>query len=219
MGSGGSGSAPRVGGIALQTTGGTQRVVIAGDVVHCTAREVAVVGLNATGIPDASFGSRGDGRVFVDVAAGAERIYAMALDSAGRILLGGRDNVLNHAAVVRLTSDGLLDASFGEAGATRLGFDGLNAVIFNITTDASDNIIAVGGARLPGTMESDAFAIRLLPDGSLDAGFGASGALLVRYPVGNGDNQAGGVVVQSNGRIVVAGRAVFNSVVLMGLVP
>lgn len=220
MGTGGSGpTSPRVGGIALQSTGSSEGIVIGGSIIHCTAREIAIIRLTTSGVPDSAFGARGDGRVFVDVANGVETIFGMTVDSAQRVILAGQDNLANHSAVVRLTPDGLLDSSFGDGGATRIRFDGLNTSIFNVTRDAIDRLVVTGGARVPGTMESDAFAARLLPDGSLDSSFGTGGALLVAYPVGNGDDQGGGAVVQPNGRIVIAGRAVFNYVVLLGLLP
>jgi uncharacterized delta-60 repeat protein len=220
MGSGGSGSlGPRVGDIVFQNLNGEEAIVLAGDVIHCTLKQIAAVRLHANGSVDTTFGARGDGRVFVDVANGSERVFGAAVDSANRVILGGQANLNNYSAVVRLNADGRLDPTFGSAGAIRLRFDGLDTTIFNLTVDAADRVLATGGARFPGTMESDAFVVRLQSDGTFDAGFADNGALLFTYPVGNGDDQGGGIGIQSTGRVIVAGRAVFNHVVLLGLMP
>ena len=59
------------------------------------------------------------------------------------------------------------------------------------------------------TSNSDTAVVRLLPDGSPDAGFGIGGKVLVPYDlVADGTDVAYGVLQDSAGRIVLAGGAI-----------
>jgi uncharacterized delta-60 repeat protein len=101
--------------------------------------------------------------------------------------------------VARLTSNGTLDESFGQGG--RVLFQQFFAPI-DVTVDAHGRTLIAGfmphhrGGR-PGR---DVGVVALLPDGSLDSGFGASGLAAFDVPMA-----PAGMALQPDGRIVIGG--------------
>ena len=82
--------------------------------------------------------------------------------------------------------------------------------VFALTHDAAGNVLATG--QISDSIESGAdfemFVARLTPDLALDASFGTGGITRVNVAVGGTSRElARGIVVQSTGRIVIAGVA------------
>jgi uncharacterized delta-60 repeat protein len=129
------------------------------------------------GRPDASFASGGFLQLPI---AGVTFANTLAIDHSGRIVLGiWRATTLAFpgdvaAAVVRVTTAGALDVSFGSGGLAALGPLQGRAPVVGVT--GTGTIVAVGGwtARTGGI----ASAARLTPGGTLDETFGASGELV-----------------------------------------
>ena len=137
----------------------------------------------------------------------AETIHAVTVDSAGRIVAtgevyrqsdGGRDMF-----VVRYLADGTLDATFGVNGVVTIDFAGDRDAGFDLAVDAQDRIVAVGRARRDGRY--GVAVARLLGDGTPDPDFGDAGLLLLH--IGDTGDRADAVAIQSDGRIVIAGRS------------
>ena len=106
-----------------------------------------------------------------------------------------------------INTNGLLDQTFGGAGNNVTAI-GTFAIVNAIAIQPDGKIVAVGFATLPG---GDAFTIiRYNVNGSLDTSFGG-GLGYVTTPFGTGD-EATGVVLQSDGKIVAGG-----TVLLAGL--
>jgi uncharacterized delta-60 repeat protein/CSLREA domain-containing protein len=105
-------------------------------------------------------------------------------------------------ALVRYTTSGTLDTTFGTSGKVitdpERGYNYLQA----LALQADNKIIAAGSAA--GTT-SDFALVRYNTNGTPDSSFGSSG--IVTTPFGSGDDQAYAVTIQSNGRIVAAGSA------------
>lgn len=119
-------------------------------------------------------------------------VHTMARQPDGRILVGGDElttyDGVEVPLVVRLHADGSLDPSFdaGQEGSGRVQSIALQA----------DGRILVGGtfSQFDGVPSSG--LVRLMPDGSIDTGFG----------IGTGpDDDVTCIVVQPDGRILVAG--------------
>jgi len=117
--------------------------------------------------------------------------------------------------VRRYNTDGTDDASFGTGGAVALfgdGFDGARRVAI----DASGRLVIVGKTsvfvvgRRSVTATYYLTLVRLNANGSLDTSFGSSGVVRILPPgsAGStaGSNPAGGLVLQPDGSIVVAGQ-------------
>jgi uncharacterized delta-60 repeat protein len=102
--------------------------------------------------------------------------------------------------LARYLPDGSLDPSFGDGGLVTLPGSG-STVGEGLALQADGAMVLVGQALDAG---STSFAVtRLSADGTVDAGFGDGGTVVTDVD-GEGDS-ANAVVVQPDGRIVVAG--------------
>lgn len=117
----------------------------------------------------------------------------LALQSDGKIVVAGFGDVL-----VRFNPDGSLGTGFGSEGkvTTRAGF-GARA----LALQADGNIIAAGVQYLN---DFDFALHRYTSDGTLDTSFGTAG--MVHTDFGKSDD-AYGLIVQADGKIVLAGRS------------
>jgi uncharacterized delta-60 repeat protein len=181
--------------IAIQKDG---KIVFAGDAytTSATRANFFVKRVNPNGSVDATFPS------FVNVGIGSNSAVALTLQSDGKFLELGNLQVVGNfqgeLALVRLNTDGTLDASFGVNGKVATGGGNKDSVQSNsrIAVQGNGQIIVAGA-------EGNAFKIvRYNVDGSVDTRFGAAGVVLADFatPVSVGD-----VAVQADGKIVVAG--------------
>src|SRR5439155_1647217 len=181
--------------LALQANG---KIVVAGFTSSDfgTLRRFALARYNADGTLDPSFG--GGGRVLTNFA-GRDEASALALQSDGKIVVagfsgaGGRQDF----AVARYNPDGSLDPSFGSGGRVLTDFGGDDEAA--ALALQSDGKIVVTGFSFSDAGGSDIALARYNPDGTLDASFGSGGRVLTDFGL------ASGLVLQSDGRIVVAG--------------
>ncbi len=126
----------------------------------------------------------------------------MILQADGKILLAGqvRSGVVDYDfGVVRYTSDGALDNSFGTNGKVVTDLGGTLDGAFDIIIQPDGKIIVVGKKEV---IDDTTFAaVRYLPTGELDPCFGNGGKLLIVLP----RSWARSVVLQPDGKIVLAG--------------
>ncbi|MEO6759697.1 MAG: T9SS type A sorting domain-containing protein, partial [Saprospiraceae bacterium] len=96
----------------------------------------------------------------------------------------------------------LLDSTFSADGKVTTSFPSASVALVNaLIIQPDQKIVAVGTAN-----GNKQFAVaRYLPDGSLDAGFGNSGLRLIDF--GAGDDLGQSALLQSDGKIVIAGSA------------
>ncbi len=212
---------------ALDTTFGTDGQVslettqqeVAADVEVLSDGKVLVTGIQVSGTQgdpnrlalyrflangdlDNSFGT--GGQVFRSVGV-AGTPSAMAVDSAGRILVGGiiSDGVNGSFALFRFLSDGQVDQGFGILGVRSTAFDGGQAVIRDLALLGDGRIVAVGST---GSASAGQVALaRYLADGRLDESFGNAGTHTVSF--GTAVDQGGSIALDPMGRLVVAGTA------------
>jgi len=109
--------------------------------------------------------------------------------------------------VSRVTSTGAKDITFGTAGTAivpldlvTLGDDELQSM----AVDALGRILLSGSAVAPGFGDKASVLLRLTGAGGVDPAFNGGEPLVVADT--EGDDALGGLAVQSDGRIVVAGR-------------
>ncbi len=161
----------------------------------------AVARLNSDGSLDASFD--GDGRVITSLGSYSfTGAAAAALQTDGKIIAAGHSgnsSLTADFALVRYNADGSLDASFDGDGkvitAVSSSFDGAFAVA--VQTDGK--IVATGISQ--GTIIT---VVRYNINGSLDTSFDGDGIVLTPGIQGSNDFISS-VVIQSNGKIIVAG--------------
>ena len=165
----------------------------------------------AGGALDPSFG-RG-GKVSTDVGIKSWDVAsAVAVQADGKIVVAGWSaaKTSNDFALVRYTTSGKLDASFGRGGKvlTSLGIEG-NDLANAVVVQPDGKIIAAGSSdkhMVEGPGTSDFALVRYTTSGTLDASFGKGGKVVT--DVGGGhDDEAHAVAVQTDGKIVAAGES------------
>jgi uncharacterized delta-60 repeat protein len=211
--------------IAIQQDG---KIVVAGDTTSNTggSQNMMVARLNIDGTPDKTFGADSgadgtpDGVVSISLGDGNDEAKAVAIQADGRIVIAGNtvgaDNTSN-IVVARLNSDGTLDTTnFGVGNADNTP-NGVVAVSLSNGDDKAkavalqaDGKILVGGVTVAADKSSNVAVARLNSDGTLDASFGAGssdgtpdGSVSVSF--GAGDDKLKGLVVQADGKILIAG--------------
>jgi uncharacterized delta-60 repeat protein len=103
-------------------------------------------------------------------------------------------------------ADGDLDSAFGANGVVLTDF-GANEHAVAVAVQRDGKIVAVGSA----TNFMDFGLVRYNQDGSLDSTFGSGGSVVSDF--GTPNDQAGGVALQHDGKIVVAGSSDSDAVV------
>jgi uncharacterized delta-60 repeat protein len=178
--------------IAVQADG---KIIAAGR----SSQDFALARYRPDGRLDGSFGA--GGKVVAKVGSDdVDEAVAVALQADGKIVVAGSTSPRNQAwVVVRLTPRGRLDRSFGSGGIASPGGGGFSSAVAILR----DGSMVVGGMRFVPDREPWAPAlIRYTRNGHPDPTFGKGG--LVRT-AGNG---LSAVVIQDDGKIVVAGEAV-----------
>lgn len=181
----------------------------------------AAVAWAAAGNLDPSFGDSG-----IAVAGAIGVTPGTAVDSAdGSILVCGAQAVSGTDPtgrarsawlLRRFSSDGTVDTGFGSSGAVTLFGDSDDAAR-RVAIDSASGAVVLGTTttfettRHSVTATSHRTLVRLNANGSLDTSFGSSGVVRVTPPgsVAWNGGAAGGLLVQSDGKIVVAGSANF----------
>jgi|GEM_PF-6715292 len=190
---------------------GAGDIVVAVDAPHtnwgCCQAEVghwALVRLTPEGTPRADFGT--GGVIHPARAATGDSIAAMSpvdmvVDSAGRILLVGYDRV------VRLTSAGVVDTTFGTNGVARLpktatGCHSAETLSWTGPAVVGPKVVVTSGC-FSGGDSYRAIALRLTGAGQLDTSFGNGGTRNVAIPF-DGACCGGEVNVLPGGALLVA---------------
>jgi uncharacterized delta-60 repeat protein len=180
--------------IARQPDG---KLVVAGNVFDQGTISIQVCRLNVDGSLDADFADTGCRLVPLWYASSVDRVYDMALQSDGRIVLVADtdfDELEERAdwAVARLEADGDIDPCFGDVTCENGGFviepepEADLPILYAraVAIDTQDRIIVAGSGRKGVDADFDQAAVRLLPDGVVDTEFGDGGHRLVDFGLG-----------------------------------
>jgi uncharacterized delta-60 repeat protein len=145
----------------------------------------------------------GDGRLVTDFNGHIDTASSIAIQGDGKILVAGTSD--GDFAVVRYNADGTLDTTFDGDGKVTTDF-GQNDTGAAIALQSNGKIL-VAGTSFNGS-NNDFAVVRYNADGSLDTTFDADGKLTTA--VGSADDAAASIVLQADGKIVVAGTS-FNA--------
>lgn len=198
--------------IAVQADG---KVVVAGSTDNgANGLDFALVRYNADGSLDTTFGT--GGKVVTTMGASTDRIYAIAIQTDGKIVVGG-DTYAGTAtgvdfALARYNTNGTLDTNFGTGGKVVTPVHALSSrdSVYALrlqTIQGEQRIVAVGG-------EGDFIAARYSANGQLDASFGSGGKVSALF--GSTIGGAYAVVEADGGKLVLAG-GIQNNVALARL--
>jgi uncharacterized delta-60 repeat protein len=106
----------------------------------------------------------------------------------------------------RLLLSGSIDSSFGVGGLVTSDF-GANDSAYAVAVQSDGRIVAAGTVHTPAG-GNDFGLVRYMPDGSLDTSFGSGGFVTIDFGLTSASNDhARALVIDSSGRIVVAGYA------------
>ncbi len=163
-----------------------------------------VFAYTSEGRPDPSYGNGG----VAAIDAVAQNVDAAAVLQGGRLLIAGRGSASvgtgTRPMLVRLTSSGALDATFGNNGIAFYDVpQGQIGSFKRVALQADGKIVAAGESFLPGA-ETNLLIARFGANGALDAGFGSGGFRTVDLL---GNDFDAGLAIESNGRIVVGASA------------
>lgn len=175
------------------------KIVLAGDSAQgASGSDFALARYNADGSLDAAFGNAGKVLTTIGSGSARETIYGLALQTvagAQRIVaVGGEGDFI--AAAYR--ADGTLDAGFGTGGIVNNLFGSVTGAARGLVV-TPDNQLVLAGHR-----DHDFAAVRLLPNGALDASFGTGGRAVVAVSADNWD-EATAIVRQADGRLLLGG--------------
>lgn len=185
-------------GLALQTVGGSTRIVAVGG-----EGDFRVVRYTATGQPDASFGTGGVVKTVFGGVIGAARSVVITTDN--KIAIAGHAD--HDMAVVRLLPDGALDASFG---LTDFDLPGKRIVALSSTNwdeatalvQQEDGKLLISGWVYSGNSSSgDTALVRLLANGALDHSFGEHGVKRTAVAANGKNDQGRALVLQPDSRV------------------
>ena len=165
-----------------------------------THSNFALLRYNTNGSLDTSFDA--DGGVTTDIGYDSNDYgNAVAVQADGRIVVVGSSS--GDFAVARYNSNGSLDTSFSGDGRLTTAI-GTGDDVGNCLALQADGKILVAGSSHDGSYGYFA-VVRYHADGSLDAGFGGDG--MVTTAIGSAYDWVGGVALQADGKIVVAGSS------------
>ena len=169
-----------------------------------------MVRYNADGTPDTGFGA--NGQVQVQFGPLNERLQAVAVQPDGRILVAGYtdDNLSlpanNDFALARFNADGTPDTGFGVNGVVTTDFAGMIDAASAILILPDGAILLAGSARVT-VLDVDFGLARYTSAGVPDSTFGANGDGKATVNLAGNQDLAYTVALQSDGRIIVTGRA------------
>lgn len=178
---------------------------------------------------DLTFGT--GGIAVTDFAGKADLGFAAAIQSDGKTVAAGKSQDANNNsifALVRYNSDGSLDTSFdGDGKVTTFGtslvqgkLNGPTGSAWAVAVQPDGKIIAAGSSNVftKGVVTRRGFTlVRYNSNGSLDTSFGTQGVVTTSSGGLGGLAEVRGIVLQGDGRIVVAGSANLGSNTNIGI--
>jgi len=187
--------------VAIQPDG---KIVVAGS-ASIGNLDFALVRYNIDGSLDTTFDS--DGHVTTDFSGGADEARAIAIQPDGKIVVAGSASIGNlDFALVRYNIDGSLDTTFDSDGRVTTDFSGGADEARAIAIQPDGKIVVAGSASI-GNL--DFALVRYNIDGSLDTTFDSDGRVTTDFS--GGADEARAIAIQTDGKIVVAGKAQFGT--------
>ena len=160
--------------------------------------------LAASGSLDASF--NGTGMVGLDF-----QSTAVAVQTDGKTVVVG--TLGNDVAVARFNVDGTIDTSFGptHTGEVVNDLGGVSCRPEAVAVQGDGKIIIAGtrvnDSGLFSSSISDALVARYDANGTLDTSFDGDGKVIIDFGTGKEDTELHAMILQSDGKIVVAGES------------
>jgi uncharacterized delta-60 repeat protein len=182
--------------IAIQNDG---KIVAAGYTLQGTFYSIALARYNSNGSLDNSF--NGIGKLITTLPYEAQA-YTMLTQNDGKILIGGRTWQPESVILIRYSSNGSLDTSFGSGGIVATEIDGVYAWANSIKVQSDDKVLVAACSP-----SGQFILLRYNSNGTLDSGFDSDGIVMANL---SGDYVSStSVALQNDGKIVLAGNGMF----------
>ncbi len=187
------------------------KILLVGSTTDYQTYRMMLIQINGDGTLDPSFGTNGIVLQSVsEVLVSAEDMaYDVMLDSQGSILVCGSStdaNYVRRPVVVRFTSTGVLDTTFGVDGVATIPVMAVGSSSFNGIAMQPDGKIVACGYFGETELWYTLLLVRFQADGTLDGTFSDDG--IVRHNYGNVDDEADDLVLTPDGSILVSGYTV-----------
>jgi uncharacterized delta-60 repeat protein len=195
-------------GVAIEaaTASADARIVVVGSSVDFAAspfeESLVMARYRLSGSLDTTFS--GNGRIKMKIKTpwpeDATRALDVAIQPNGKILVAG--GASGKMALLRYLDEGILDPTFSGDGWVRADFGGASAEAAELAIQDDGTIVAAGGT-FSSDFHSDFALARFRRDGRLDPTFSGDGKVITDF---GHDDDASGVAIQADGKIVAAGK-------------
>jgi uncharacterized delta-60 repeat protein len=183
---------------AIQPDG---KVVVAGLTWNGSNYDFGVARFTQNGNIDSSFSN--DGQQITDFESNDDNASSIVIQKDGKIIVTGTSN--NQFAVARYNTDGSADITFNQTGKIIIPM-GFTDNCTSVALQANGKIVIAGYTFTNPNYDSVYSAVaRLNPDGTLDNTFNGNGKQLTSSQISTS------VAIQSDGKIVAAGRSYLNN--------
>jgi len=184
------------------------KIIVAGYSNASGSNDFTVIKYNLSGVLDGTFGN--NGKVTTDLNAGSnDQPLAIKLQDDGKIIIAGTSNPNGNSdlAIVRYTTSGTLDTTFGNNGKVFTDIGAGSSDIAQALQIQNDGKILIGGyTNVNG--ENDFLLVRYTPNGLIDLSFGVNGKIVTDV---SGNDFVYDMKIQSDGKILLAGSAFNNN--------
>jgi uncharacterized delta-60 repeat protein len=187
--------------IVIQPDG---KIVAAGDVYGTSSTRFGIIRFLSNGSFDPTFGT--GGYVGINFGSSQSNCSAIALQNDGKIIVAGKAEVSSKSsiAIARLNTNGSLDTSFSHDGKVTTSYSTI-ADLGNSLVLQPDGKIVIAGCAGTSSGNDDFGIYRYNTDGTLDNTFSSDGIVIT--PIGASNNEAFSISLQTDGKIIAAGRS------------
>ena len=153
------------------------------------------------GALDVTFGT--NGTVISDLGSDSENAHAVTIQPDGKIVVAGEHRIETYDAILvaRYNTNGILDPSFSVDGIVTTLAGSANCQASSVAIQQDEKILIAGYSH--NGFSSEFVVVRYNSDGTLDHSFGASG--IATIDIGNATDIGTSMIIQPDGKIVVAG--------------
>jgi uncharacterized delta-60 repeat protein len=181
------------------------KLVMVGNAMMPQGRVFAAVRYFPDGNFDPSFGD--GGLAIFDFGGNLEEsVIDVTQQSDGGIVLVGTvyDQVESSPTLMRYTANGAVDTTFGDNGAVIIDL-GVNENLTSVVVQPDGDIVVAGNG---GSNYDEMIAARFDSNGALDTSFGTAGLVTIDFD--NEGDSSSDLLLQSDGKIVLAGQSLLN---------
>lgn len=166
----------------------------------------AAIRLNSDGIRDNFFGQ--NGRFLLSLGSLHNEIDAVKVQKDNKILLAGRTDF--NSIVIRLTSGGLPDETFGSSGIAITDIAGTDDRYYDLALQPDGRALAAGWVFTDFGL-TEHVVVRYTQNGEVDNTFNGNGKYITS--LGDGGSWANQLIIQPDGMLLIGGQS---SLVLQG---